>query len=136
MSAFVVSKAHIDYLVTAAIAYGGRWGLRYDGTDIMEMTNHELGRALWDENVASVRARYDDADETGMVPDTTCYRHTQPRKPIMPVQVLAAIACFEYQACEHKSWKASATKQFCESLRHCAISRLPGYEEADWEISA
>ena len=44
-----------------------------------------------------------------------------------PVKILAAINCYEYQACEHPEWKTSEARDFCEALRDRMIRMLPGY---------
>ena len=49
--------------------------------------------------------------------------------------MLKALACYEYQACEHAEWPTSEAYQFCEALRRRAIPRAPGYDAAEWEIS-
>ncbi|MER5754385.1 hypothetical protein [Streptomyces sp. NPDC002088] len=51
-----------------------------------------------------------------------------------PVAVLKALDGFEYQACEHPEWETSEAFNFCDSLRRTAIKKLPGYEDAPWEV--
>jgi hypothetical protein len=50
--------------------------------------------------------------------------------------VLAAIAGYEYQACEHDGWRRSETARFCQALRLAMVRRLPGYDQAPWTWSA
>ncbi len=81
MSAFMVDREHIAYLVTAA----SRMGLQ---------ANPEVGQMLWNENRYSVEHRYPDCLETGGYPgpigETFVYdEHHASREPIDPVQVLA-----------------------------------------------
>lgn len=86
---------------------------------------------LWAENYASVNYRYCEKD---MAPE---YVHkSDPYRKWDAVAVLKAIACYEYQACEHPGWKTSEARAFCEELRGNAIHALPGYAEASWEVSA
>ncbi len=147
MSAFVVSKAHIDYMVRAATVLRYNhcpltwiWGIEREtgnyeratlprGDDSREL---EVGQMLWDENVASVSFRYPDDDGAGDV-----YSMAPPMMGLdpEPVQVLKAIQCYEYQSCEHGGWEASEAKAFCDSLRSRTISGLPGYDDAAWGIA-
>jgi hypothetical protein len=94
-------------------------------------------------NLASVTYRYPDllqnpADTPGPVEQwwwTAPYRYRQARPDIIPgraVIVLASVACYEYQACEHPEWETSNARAFCEALRHTAIEHLPGYSDAPW----
>lgn len=159
MSAFIVSKTHIDALVTAGIvmargacgpmrwywpaltdddrkdAYerGEPWGRR--AVELMTERQHELrqetagrvGAMLWAENRRSVNHRYDEDEweqpyEFSHLPGTPD-----------PVIVLDAIACYEYQSCEHPEWPASEAFEFCRVLRELAIGALPRRERR-WEI--
>ena len=140
MSAFVVSESHIDYIVRAACTYNvrSRW-IKYDGQTV-EFTNADkIGAALIAENIASVMYRYPDCALDGLpgpIPTPSAIDYEMPVFGPQPkaVQVLKAISCYEYQSCEHPGWKTSAAKAFCEDLRTGAISHLPGYEEAEWEV--
>ena len=130
MSAFVVSNAHIGYMVHAAVTY--RVGYT-TGTDRQQVTRDNaaaVGAALFAENVASVTYRYDFAVESSP------YLATNASPPVPdPVQVLKAVQCYEYQSCEHPGWLDSAARLFCEHLTGAAIGRLPGYEDAAWDLS-
>lgn len=104
-------------------------------------TANQVGRMLWLENLASVAARYPH-DASGERPgpyDLTdeaisAYTYDRSTPYYEPVQVLKALACYEYQSCEHPGWKRSEARRFCEALRHKMINALPGYDAADWEI--
>ncbi len=143
MSAFVVSPAHIDYLVQSAITlnrldYGS---VRFHGERVENCTATEVGAALLAANITSVSYRYPDSsidDLPGSIPTPAAidyrYRHSQ-YMPYNPVHVLSALACYEYQSCEHPSWETSEAHAFCERLRGAAIRHLPGYSDAPWEIT-
>lgn len=126
MSAFVVSRKHIDYLVSAARLYRilDRWERGTDADMLADML------AL--ENERSVAYRYRQPAPTrpeGYVApsvDWTCHVDT--------VWVLKAIACLDYQSCEHPEWETSTARKFLRDLEACAISFLPGYETAPWCI--
>jgi hypothetical protein len=94
-------------------------------------TADSVGAMLLRENHESVNFRY---DEKPKITIGDPYRFKQPMKAIEPVQVLKAIACYEYQSCEHPGWEVSEAKEFCEALRIHAINSLPGYDDAAWGI--
>ena len=162
MSAFIVSDNHLAYLVHAGLAYGRQSPLRWQAPDTEEPpgesdyapgnpwgetsvdTMRRKARELTQEtadstmlllyaaNVASVNYRYDNRDGES-VDHIPHYRDNDIRH-INPVQVLKALACYEYQSCETPEWDASEAHAFCEALRHRMIQVLPGYEEATWGI--
>lgn len=156
MSAFVVSKQHIDALVRAGIrprdhlfwyhprpsreAPAAEWGKARHalGAD----TADEIGAMLWAENVKSVRHRYPNNDGNSMpgpisfTPgEADAYHLPSNARTFEPVAILKAISGYEYQTCEHPGWEDSQAHAFCEVLRDTMIRCLPGYEEATWEIS-
>lgn len=91
MSAWIVSKAHIDTLVQALIAEG-----------IIAMGEAtETGRMLWHENHLSIQARYGDE------PNTPEYVFEGIEAPLEEFVVLNAIGCYDYQTCEHGGWPDS-----------------------------
>lgn len=167
MSAYIISKRHLDALVAAAQHYTKDVGLRWtNGSHTKVYTNNAvetqvwngqamswsmiaynahgedaLGGLLWSENQQSVAERYPD-DHEGTWPgpcglttaDILAYTYTPPQRMPSPVEALKLLACYEYQACEHREWKQSAAKAICEQLRSAFISALPGYDEAPWGL--
>jgi len=141
MSAFTVSKTHIDVIVAAAVSLG-------------EKKPDELGAMLWNENFLSVSTRYAPRDSmpeykfeppppTIPVPFSKEQEHVEPTAAIV---VFKAIRCLEFQSCEHAGWETSTAKQTCESLK-CALypniasdrvldeSFTPeGWDDAPWAI--
>ncbi|MDP9471128.1 MAG: hypothetical protein M3Q71_10755 [Chloroflexota bacterium] len=144
MSAFVLDPAHINYLVNAAIAYNRPFqSVRFAGEPVSSTNATEVGRRLLWENIASVTALYGERDNLpGPIPTPKPadfrWRPTGSAGAagVDAVKVLKAIACYEYQSCEHPGWKDSAAHDFCDRLRHATINRLPGYDDAPWEIAA
>lgn len=157
MSAYVVDDRHIDALLTAALdlplaGHQMRW-LRpgevkptdYERGEVSgptaaasfrqrvrQMEPSEataVGRMLLLENAHSVSHRYKEPLD---VPEYEYTRHGG----LSPVAVLKALSGFEYQACEHPGWKGSEAYAFCDALRLEAIRRLPGYDAAEWEVTA
>jgi len=135
MSAFVVTKQHIDALVTVGLPRPGETGwIRWeDPTDaavtqrLSLETADRAGSILWQENRVSVNRRYHDGDPVDIE-----YRFHRTR--LDPVIVLKLIDCYEYQSCEHDGWSESQAKRLCDQLRKEAVSKLPGYEEAPWGL--
>jgi hypothetical protein len=117
MSAFIVSKRHIDYLVQAAHVYTEKVylpGYKYDPARVISLDIPEdmdrLGQILWDENFKSVNYLY---DEEGVAPEY----HFAAGPGIEMYQVLNSLACYEYQACEHPEWEKSDAWYICQYLR-------------------
>ena len=147
MSAFVVSETHIDYMIRAALR------LHYNHSPMSWIWNADratgnyeretlprgdhaaelrVGQMLWDTNRESVNYRYDDATEG---PEYTGRPAASMQAlEIESVQALKAIACYEYQSCEHDEWEGSEARAFCVALRRRAIDALPGYDDAAWDI--
>lgn len=123
MSAFIVSKRHIDALVTALIQ---------DGAPASEAD--EIGHILWHENHRSVNARYSEDTRTPL------YRY----KPLAlsRIAVLKAIDCYEYQSCEHSGWDDSTARALMLKLSTALENYYTGnpretkeYEDAAWGIA-
>jgi hypothetical protein len=117
MSAWIVSKEHIDLMVAAALK------VRMEG-----LSRDALGQMLWDANYKSINARYrkfEDAPE---------YRFDAGPREINVVSALKQIDCYEYQTCEFDGWKDSKAFEFCQSLRAALIGELPGYDDAPWGV--
>jgi len=94
----------------------------------LDYTNvDEVGQMLWKANFDSVNYRY---SEGKMAP---AYVHPAfKRYDLDAVQILKACDCYEYQACETPSWDTSLAHAFIESLRRQAITKLAGYNDAEW----
>ena len=128
MSAFIVSKQHIDAIVTAI----------GDDTHLQRLTDYDgegtfqnyIGRILWRENIVSVKHRYPQDDTPLELADT--YRFVPLDQPA--VTVMKLINCLDYQSCEHDEWEASTAKQILERTYRILTYKLPGYDDAPWGI--
>ena len=130
MSAYIVSRKHIAYLVTAYQRYG-----EY----LPERNPTELGNLLWQENIKSVKYRYHDKpiDQLpgGLIGEACLYTHRVfPPLSLDPLWVIKACECFEYQSCEHPDWQQFEAYRVVASIKSAAIHHLPGYEQAPWGI--
>ena len=146
MSAWIVSKHHIDAMLTAALSrriQGPQRGvLRFWTGDlswaVTRETADEVGEMLWGENVASVARRYG-GDEVANLPGPVelsrePYRFEQLPGEVDPVKVFKIIDCFDYQSCEHEGWKSSPAFAFCQALRKACWQSLPGYDAGPWGV--
>ena len=146
MSAWIVSKHHVDAMLTAALSRrvaGPHHGvLRFWTGDlswsVTRETADEIGEMLWAENVASVARRYggdDVSDLPGPVElSREAYHFDQLPGDVEPVKVFKILDCYEYQSCEHGGWRASPALAFCDALRRACCRSLPGYEAAPWGV--
>ncbi len=128
MSAFIVTKTHIDSIVNYAIdmrfpIYAGK--LRFDLSDID--LRDALGQLLTDANYASVNHRYEEIDKA---PEYTFRRVEQ----ISTIQFLKALKCLNYQSCEVDNWDQTEAYKAIQSMLSMGVSRLDGYEDAAWGI--
>ena len=147
MSAYIVSKSHINALVQAGLRSGMRarftWYTRDEDGNLTRMElRHDnadaVGQMLLDENIKSVSSRYP-SDRLSELPGRTNSEYLMPFewKPFVkqptPLEAIKLIRCYEYQSCEHTEWDTSEAKQFCDCLKDWLISDLPGYDDAPWE---
>lgn len=157
MSAWIVSKLHIDVVVQALT----------QGEIVVDRTADEVGQALWQENLNSIHYRYEDTAEThsdypGPVsfkgPKTVAaYRYAPPTPGRLKVAynhqyyrlapgeeitldaLLKVVGCYEYQTCEHPEWEASEAFKWVEVLtdnllRAGATRESEAYNRAPWGL--
>jgi hypothetical protein len=129
MSAWLVSKNHIDVLVGARKLVPGRV------KSFSGVSDDELGRKLWRENMLSLHARYGDKVDERKV---ASYRYAQ----VAHLSVggyLKALDCYDYQSCEHGGWVTSEAKRYVTELETALagskaeqIRKSQDYENAPW----
>ena len=148
MSAYLCDKNHFVYLVAAAMSHNiarhtvsWHWGAGATQRGELRCADFEtaadVANMLIRENLASVSFRYAGDKTSDTLPSagdcsavTVADFHTF--YEFVPVQVLKAINCLDYQSCEHDGWRASEARAFLNALQSAAIHSLPGYEAADW----
>lgn len=151
MGAFVVDAAHIDALLSAAIngpidrrpgsPLGWQPPYVHELLGVLEPLGagnaSAAGRELMEECIASVTYRYPDlaGELPGPIPTPIPeqYEWTDLGRVMSAIEVCKALACFEYQSCEHPGWLRSGVRGFCSELRAAAVSCMKGYEVAPWE---
>ena len=149
MSAFMVGREHIAFIVSAAqkmaqtpFGFGWYWKNKRFKMDPYDRDQAaRVGQMLWDANLESIHARYPDTigkpgNIPGPIDETFIYAHSRPWRmdEIGNVQLFKAINCLSYQSCEYAGWKKSEAFAFLEALTSITIRHMPGYDGTDWEI--
>lgn len=140
MSAWIVSAHHIDALthaLTRPSTHGTlllRYWFRGSIHDCADPT--DVGRILLAECVNSVKYRYPDRAYEELPGDSArpeTYFFRQPAD-FSAMQLLGALACYEYQSCEHPTWHESEAFAMCQRLRRRLVGELPDFDQALWGI--
>lgn len=135
MSAWIVSKTHIDALVHAGI----------DAEMVRPDEADEFGRMLWRENLASVAHRYPydkDGERPGPISfrdadvDTYTFEYLDggpgaSRKA--PGVVYMAAACYDYQTCKHPEYDGSKAELFARAL--CKLTEDIRHDGGPWGVA-
>lgn len=151
MSAYLVSKSHIDALVALYATVRKR-----EGSPLSPQTMNHLGSILIDANVRSIEARYPDtagkpAEMPGPDVDSpdrafaNGYTWSPVRATVTPIGALALVQCYSYQTCEYDGFEESDAGVFCTFMTARLLARffpgytghvcdLPGYESAPWGL--
>jgi hypothetical protein len=140
MSADLVDPEHIHVMLWAGMErrYGGRcsplswyWGNPDERGVLDHQSADAVGQMLLDANAASVNARYDEDNAYVCQYQRPRYRSWQ------PVELLKAIECYEYQACEVHDWPQTQAYAFCQALRKAVIRGIADYSDAGtWSITS
>lgn len=145
MSAWVVSKSHIDAMVAAAMQLGSSlpgepFGVYWNGrrTEVRRDTADHVGELLVQDIVEGVSHRYpnDDVSKGELPGPTDAYYnrpyHWQPTRKFTPGEIAKMIACYAYQACEHRHWEQTFAHAFCRTLEGRVLRCLEGHDDAPW----
>lgn len=138
MSAYMVSDEHINVMVwkagQRAYQHDTLFTFTRDDGRVLRITStadaRELGQLLHDANLASVLARYGEWD------DLEPYRYARPTfQTWSALEVIGALSCYEYQACEVPDWRGSEAYRLCRDLEShyiCLAQRESGVRR--WSI--
>ena len=137
MSAFIVSKKHIASIVR--FYQGTRYDTNFNGNDAVKMANRLIRK-----NVESVMFRYPgeplrdmpgvtDELADNKIPEITLADIAW-LKPLTPGEALKAVNCLDYQSCELPDWCETEEYKFLQKVKNIAITSIPGYEKAAWNI--
>lgn len=139
MSAYIVSKATIDALVTFAAKHRASVApgiLHYDKINGVK-TETKLGRMLLEENERSVSHRYPN-EETRRLQRPVDYdgaeRYFFARREVEPIVIVKLCDHLSYQSCEHPQWQESDACRILKAIRHAATLEIPGYDAAPWGL--
>lgn len=124
MSAWIVSRDTIDLLVSASLQAKRQGHL---SGDLSLLSDDELGKLLWTENLRSVQHRYPSED---LELDAYEFQSVFPLPP--DAALVKAVHYYEYQSCEHAEWSSSAAHDLCQRLIGWLTTRMPGYDAAPW----
>lgn len=124
MSAWIVSRGHIDALVQSLIAEG-----------LVPMSDaSSVGRELWEECRRSVAYRYpNDADgewpgPNGLtVAEIASYRFAGIEAPLDDVIIYHQWTCYGYQSCEHDAWTDARAHDLLEECSTLIAARHGGH---------
>ena len=153
MSAYICSPSHIGVLAAyAAVNDCAIYEWRMSN-NILTAQNVAKGLAL--ENIRSVAHRYPN-DEDGHRPGP-CLKdadiveacqiyagHFAKRlggvivmaeDVLEPIQIIKLVRSLDYQSCETDDWPLTLAARQLEWIMGEAISRLDGYEDADWSFT-
>ena len=131
MSAFICSDKHINAIVhwasqNTVSVYHGNPSTRWPVTGQEQATS----ALLFAENVKSINHRYQETRPlTGIVFDASAPH-------LRAIEVLKACICLDYQSCEHPQWQSSLACTLLQAIQSEAITQLPGYDNAPWQIVA
>lgn len=149
MSAWIVSKRHIDVLVAGVLLNGGfrhrgkfvpvvADGEEYEGPNEC-MDASSLGEMLWRENHKSINWRYNSRERTPVYiykePKTYVgWDETWKHPTVEPAVLAKQVSCYDYQSCEHPTYYRSRAYSVVLSLAEHLLGKVEGYEDAPWGI--
>ena len=102
-----------------------------------------MARLLAVENTHSVEYRYPDLagkaateflDSSTDAYISSCEDEAVRADKLYDISTLKLAQFYDYQSCEHPEWEERSAYKHILSITQEIISRLPGYEEADWVI--
>jgi len=128
MSAYLVGKTHIATLATYAA--GGQRHVSQRFGSLVDIAN-----LLAAANADSVNARYRTDDLPELFESSQEVWNAARLELHLPVVMLKACHCLEYQSCEFDGWVSSAARELLTQIESKAIRSLPGYDDAEgWSI--
>jgi len=130
MSAFIVTKLHIDLIVTV-LAEKKCYSIK----KVLEKYNHDfdkIGQILLDENYRSVNYRYSENDKTPK------YKFAKYKGRISIGQALKALDCLDYQSCECSDYDDSEAKEIITTSQFFFLNEIKcrdlEYQKSEWCI--
>lgn len=115
MSAWIVSKAHIDFLVAAARAFDIK-ARTMSGEVSARETPDKFGKILWDENHRSVNYRYDEKNKTPEYHYDERFDKFEFKSLTGLGFLETAVGCYDYQTCECDDYKESVAYEILQKM--------------------
>jgi hypothetical protein len=155
VSAWIVSKTHIDYLLSAVMSQhhapqhqgdGWRPATIGDYPDTLEIRPEHadgIGQTLADECVKSVGYRYAGSDWNKSSDDLPGWTlpeeyHFQLVEVESPWHALKALSSYSYQSCEHPEWRQSQAYRIVEGIQQYLWNQLKRrsdqYQDGPWDV--
>lgn len=138
MSVMMLSQEHTNVMVWAATHFTDGYVFEYRNAlghwevTTRERNRDELGQTLVDTNAGAYLVCNASAEPTYYE-----YTYSQPVRTDWEVlDVLKAVGCYEYQACEAPDWEGSDAQRICQKLTKALILRLPGFDDSPWGIES
>jgi hypothetical protein len=131
VSAWIVSKEHIDVLVDGVMQSGG---YRHRGRFVSVVTQEDadaLGTMLWKENHKSINSRYSEYGKKIRTPE---YHFKHSDDNLVPATMAKQIACYDYQSSEHGEYYPSRSYSVVLHLSRDILQDVSGYEDAKWGV--
>ena len=134
MSAFIVSAAQINMIISAAVAHGSGRGISYRHkgvvTTITAENAAETAALLYTENVRSVNYRYNERTRF----NGYSYENTSAARSVSAIEVIKLVSSLEYQSSEHAAWVKSEAHSITTAITASKIGDVAGYSAAAWTI--
>lgn len=142
MSTFICSNNHIAALALFAaqpLGFSGRPLVdpRYiEGLKETPLLGEDLAQQYFNilerENVRSVNYRYEHHGNPEGAHQAPVAERAGNHYSI--VQILKLANCLEYQSCESPDWGETLAFRLLRAIKEAAITRLPGYDSAEWAV--
>lgn len=118
MSAWMISDAHVDLVASAYVQF-------VDAS----ANAQSIGAMLIGENAQSICYRYSHyADDCAEARAQAAAYEYRPWGAVSRLMLLKALACLDYQSCEHDGWQTSAAKRIVSDLEaEMKLAGLPEY---------
>lgn len=132
MSAYICSDKHIAAIAWTAARQHGPGSPRIDLNEYIDNF-----KKLYEANVQSVNYRYnettDTACEASQIPTARKDKKWQLTN-YNEVQVMKLCHCWEYQSSELPNYEITKGYEVMQRALKNASQRLPGYDDAEWEV--
>jgi hypothetical protein len=134
MSCYVVSNIHISAILRYAaearltLYPAARGGEPWRAASVT--VRQELGEMIQSLNVDAMRERYPDS----FAEESVRLFLLEKAAPRAPVEVIKLIDGLTYQLCGLEDWDTTDAGRILLNIRDHAITKLPGYSEAQWSL--